>query len=263
MKSPTASLAAARWARALGFAAVLGAVGTAHAGLFDDDEARRAILELRQRVEVLSEQQKSEQTKHAEQLELLRRSLLDLNSQLELMRSDVAKLRGQNEQATREFSEMQRKQTDLQAAIDERMRQFEPQKQMIDGKEIQVRPEERRDYEAALDVFRKGDFAGAVTAFTGFQRRYPGSGYEESVLYWLGNAHYGKRDYEKAIASFRALANKSPGHERTPEALLSVAMCQIELKDRVAARRTLDELIKSHPSSEAAQEAKVRLATLK
>jgi hypothetical protein len=36
-------------------------VAERHAGL-DDDEARRAILELRQRVEVLSEQQKSEQT---------------------------------------------------------------------------------------------------------------------------------------------------------------------------------------------------------
>ncbi len=237
--------------------------GVAHAGLFDDDEARRAILELRQRVEVLSEQQKSEGSKQAEQLELLRRSLLDLNSQLELMRGDVAKLRGESEQATREFSEMQRKQTDLQSAIDDRMRQFEPQKQVIDGKEIQVRPEERRDYEAALDIFRKGDFGGAAAAFQGFQRRYPGSGYEASVLYWLGNAHYGKRDYKEAIASFRALANKFPSHQRTPEALLSVAMCQVELKDRAAARRTLDELIKNHPGSEAAEEAKVRLATLK
>src|ERR1700752_1119167 len=104
MKSPTASLAAARWARALGFASMLGTAGTAHAGLFDDDEARPAILELRQRFEVLSEQQKSEQTKHTEQLELLRKSLLDLNSQLELLRGDMAKLRGESEQATREFS---------------------------------------------------------------------------------------------------------------------------------------------------------------
>ena len=192
--------------------------GVAHAGLFDDDEARRAILELRSAWKCCPEQQKSEGSKHAEQLELLRRSLLDLNSQLELMRGDVAKLRGESEQATREFSEMQRKQTDLQSAIDERMRQVRAAEAgRSTARRSRCEPEERRDYEAALDIFRKGDFAGAAAAFQGFQRRYPGSGYEESVLYWLGNAHYGKRDYKEAIASFRALANKfplAPAHPR-------------------------------------------------
>ena len=41
-------LAWSRWALVL---AASGLLGTAHAALFEDDEARRAILDLRQRVE--------------------------------------------------------------------------------------------------------------------------------------------------------------------------------------------------------------------
>ena len=40
---------------------------------------------------------------------------------------------------------------------------------------------------------------------------------------------------------------------RAPEALLSIANCQIELKDNRSARRTLEELEKAYPKSEAAQ----------
>ena len=48
-----------------------------------------------------------------------------------------------------------------------------------------------------------------------------------------------------------------------PEALLSVANCQMELKDAKGARRTLDELLKTYPKTEAAQAGKERLASLK
>ena len=50
---------------------------------------------------------------------------------------------------------------------------------------------------------------------------------------------------------------------RAPEAVLSIANCQIELKDTRAARKTLEDLIKAYPQSEAAVAGKERLARLK
>ncbi|MCX7234495.1 MAG: tol-pal system protein YbgF, partial [Burkholderiales bacterium] len=50
---------------------------------------------------------------------------------------------------------------------------------------------------------------------------------------------------------------------RAPEAALSVANCQAELKDTRGARKTLDDLIKAYPASEAAGAAKDRLKVLK
>ncbi len=63
--------------------------------------------------------------------------------------------------------------------------------------------------------------------------------------------------------SFRQLIQSAPEHSRVPESWLAIANCQIELKDAKAARRTLEDLIKSHPASEAASAAKERLSKLK
>ena len=123
------------------------------------------------------------------------------------MRAETAKLRGQNEQLARDVAEVQRQQKDLQQGVDERMRKLEPQKVTVDGKEFIAEPEEKRLYEEAMATLRKGDFAAAASAFLAFQKRYPKSGYADSVLFWLGNAQYGKRDYSEAIASFRALVS--------------------------------------------------------
>ena len=94
-------------------------------------------------------------------------------------------------------------------------------------------------------------------------KRFPGSGYRDSALFWMGNAQYGQRAYKDAIASFRSLVAGSPDSPHAPEALLAIANCQAELKDSKAARRTIDELLKTYPKSEAAQAGKERLASLK
>jgi tol-pal system protein YbgF len=243
----------------------------AHAGLFDDEEARKAILDLRQRLEQGNEQARTRQAEQlkqltdqmSEQIAQMRRSLLDLNNQIEQLRADNAKLRGQDEQLARDVAELQRKQKDIQQGVEDRVRKLEPQKVVVDNKEFLADPEEKRQYEEAMAVMRKGEFDKATLALAGFQRRYPASGYNDSVLFWLGNAQYGKREYKEAIASFRALVAAAPDNPRAPEALLSVANCQIELKDAKSARRTIDELLKAYPKSEAAQAAKERLALLK
>jgi tol-pal system protein YbgF len=236
---------------------------SAHAGLFDDDEARRAILDIRQKIEQGSERQRAGQAEQAEQINQLKRSLLELNNQLEQMRGDNAKLRGQNEELARAVSEMQRKQKDLQSGLDDRMRKFEPQKVSLDGREFTVEPDEKRQYDEAMELLRKSDFPGTANALTAFRKRWPSSGYGDSALFWLGNAQYGSRQYREAIASFRALVGAAPDSVKSPEALLAIANCQAELKDTKSARRTIDELLKAYPQSEAAQAGRERLASLK
>lgn len=239
----------------------------AHAGLFDDDEARRAILDLRQKLEQGNEAQRVRQaelnTQLVEQIGQLRSGLLDLSNQLELMRSDNARLRGQVEQLARDVSELQVRTKDLTQGIDDRLRRLEPQKASVDGKEFMADAEEIRQYEAAMVQVRNGEFAAAATSLAVFRSRYPSSGYNQSVLFWLGNSQYGKRDYVEAIASFRGFASSYPGDLRAPEALLAVANCQFELKDVKSGRKTLDELFKTYPDSEAALAGKQRLAAMK
>jgi tol-pal system protein YbgF len=147
--------------------------------------------------------------------------------------------------------------------VDDRLRRFEPSKVTVDGREFTADPNEQRDFDGALASFRKGDFPAAQAQFAEFLKRYPQSGYRPTALFWLGNAQYANRDYRGAIANFRALLAQAPDHPRAPEAVLSIANCQIELKDNAGARRTLDDLVKAYPQSEAASAAKERLARLR
>jgi tol-pal system protein YbgF len=235
----------------------------ANAALFEDDEARRAIIDLRQKVDVSQQRVTEELRKAADDNAQLRRSLLDLSNQIETLRTEMANLRGQNEQLTRGITEVQRTQKDITQGVDERLRKVEPSKVTVDGREFSAEPAEKQEFEAALAGLRKGDFAAAQTSFTGFLKRYPQSGYKSSSLFWLANAQYALRDYRSAVANFRALAAADPDHMRAPEALLSMANCQVELKDTRAARKTLEDLVKTYPQSEAASVAKERLTKLK
>jgi len=234
----------------------------AHA-FFGDDEARRAIIELRQKVEANRQLSDAAATEARESQSVTRRSLLDLANQLEQLRADIARLRGQNEQLAREVSELQRQQKDVQTGLDERLRQVEPLRITHDGANFTAAPNEKRDFDAAMDVLRRSEFEAAATAYAAFLRRYPDSGYTPSSLYWLGNAQYASRAYKEAIDSHRRLVTQFPTHLRTPEAMLAMANSQIELKDVRAARRTLEDLIKAHPDSEAAAAGRERLARLR
>lgn len=239
--------------------------GVAQAGLFDDDEARKAILDLRARVQAVDDAAKArhaEGTQNTAQLlEQIRRSLFELNGQLEAQRAEIARLRGTQEQLAKDIAELQRRQKDLTQGLDERLKRLEPQVVSIDGRDVQVEPEERRLYDEAIAQLKAGDFSKAGAQLAAFIRRYPGSGYLASARYWLGNAQYGRRDYKEAIATFRSFVAELPEHPRAAEALLSVANCQTEMKDAKGARRSLDDLIRLYPASEAAAVARERIGS--
>lgn len=251
---------------------LVGMTSASHAALFEDDDARRAIIDLRQKLEAFQLRQADEAKKSADNVQgklaeengQLRRSILDLGNQIEQLRAEVSRLRGQDEQLSRDVAEVQRRLKDVSLGVDDRLKKFEPTKVSVDGREFVAEPAETREFDAALAIMRGGDFAQAQTVFSDFLRRYPSSGYKPSALFWLGNAQYAVRNYRESIASFRAMLNAAPDHVRAPEAVLSIANCQVELKEpRPAVRKTLDDLLKAYPQSEAAAVAKERLAKLK
>ncbi len=242
----------------------------AHAALFDDDEARRAILDLRQKVDNIAAKQTAETQRVAnvanaatEEQAQLRRSLFDLQSQIDALKQDVANLRGQNESLTQQIVSLQRNQKDLAQGVEKRLSVMEPVDISLDGKTFKAEPAETKDYEAALSQFRQGNFDAASKQFVAFVTRYPYSGYGASALFWLGNAQYATRDYPAAIANFKAMIKADPLNPRAPEAALSIANCQTDTKDLKAAKKTLQDLVAAFPNSEAAVTAKERLSKLK
>jgi tol-pal system protein YbgF len=279
---------------------------TSQAALFEDEEARRAILDLRQRLETQRQaqiqssdqilQKSLDQTQ--KQIDLLRKQLevdstqvkqdsrqaaLLLQSQIEALKQEIANLRGEREQLLREINLLQRAQKDAGLDMEDRFQKLYERmaKQetppvvkeeaaktnklsvQVDGFEFLAEPEEKRDFEAAFVLFRKGDFSAAAKEFGQFVKTYSVSGYKPSALYWLGSSRFARRDFNEAIAQLRNLVTDYPNHARTPEAMLTIGNAQIEIKQSKEARKTFNDLLKLYPATEAAAAAKDRLAQLK
>jgi tol-pal system protein YbgF len=252
--------------------------GSAQAALFGDDEARRAILDLRQRLEqsqtanrALMEQAALLQTQqitqlnqqHNQSVAQLRSALLDLQTQIDKLRADLAQSLGAQERLARDVTEVQLRQKDSLSLVDDRLRRFEPVKVSVDGREAMVEPAEKADFDRAMALFRQGDFSGAQATFAGFMSRYPTSVYKSSVLFWLGNAQYANKAYREALANFQRLLTESPTHPRAAEAMLAISNVQVELKDLKSARKTLEELVKAYPATETAGTARERLSRMR
>ncbi|WJF90834.1 tol-pal system protein YbgF [Paraburkholderia bonniea] len=224
----------------------------AHAGLFDDDQARQAVLDLRARTDSLSSQ-----------LAAAQRTILDQSNRLDQLNQQVATLRGQNEDLANQLTTLQKQQKDYYADLDGRLKKFEPQQQTVDGVQGTVQPGETETFNAASQQFRNGEFKNAAASFRSFISKYPQSPYQPTAQYWLGNALYALRDYKGSTAMWQSVVKNYPQHPRAPEALLAIANNQLEQGQKAAAKKTLEQLIAQYGSSEVAQAAQDKLSQIK
>ena len=249
----------ARVSTLLWLAAVSGgllAASSAHAGVFDDDEARKAVLQLR-------DQFNGFQATASQRIDQSSRQQLDMQNQLEGLRQEVARLRGQNEVLQNTVDTLQKQQKDYYADLDARLKKFEPQQVTVDGKEGLAQPTEKPEYDAALKQFQSGDFKGAGNAFSAFAKKYPQSPYLPLAQFWLGNSLYAQRDYKGSTFVLQNMVQQFPSHAKVPDAMIAIANNQMESGQKAAARKTLETVVSKYPGTEGAQAASNRLKTLK
>ena len=260
------------------FAAQLAA--PARGALFDDDEARRRIEDLKNRVDLVERSL----AQRLDALEAKSAGLADLFRDVEQIKSDIAKLRGQYEVLTYELEQAQKRQRDLYLDLDGRVRKLEggpgapgappgpgappasgdagpPGAAAAAPAAVADPASEQKSYDAALEAFKSGNFGAAVGSFQAFTRTYPKSPLAPSAMYWAGNAQYAQREFRAAIATQRQLIATYPDSQKVPDALLNIASCQVELGETPAARRTLEEVVAKYPTSEAATKARQRLSS--
>ncbi|MDR5758053.1 MULTISPECIES: tol-pal system protein YbgF [unclassified Caballeronia] len=224
----------------------------AHAGVFDDNEARKAVLDLRTKADSLSNQ-----------LQAAQRTILDQQNRLDQLNQQVATVRGQNEDLTNQVVTLQKQQKDYYADLDSRLKKFEPQQETIDGVSGAVQPGETEAFNAASTQFRSGDYKNAAASFKTFVAKYPQSPYQPTAQYWLGNALYAQRDYKGSTAVWQNLVKSYPTHPRAPEALLAIANNQIEQGQKAAAKQTLQQIISQYSGTEVATTAQSKMSQVK
>ncbi len=255
-----------------------------YAGLFDDKEARKQIADQQALIGDLF----TRITRLEEVLD--NQALLNFHTQIEALRQDINKLRGQIEVLVNENELTQKRQRDFYIDLDSRLRRIEqpdppamsasPVPSDVAGAESDAPPlvaavdapaasaatteaAENGAYEAAYDLFKAGNYQGAITRFQNFLTSHPASRFAPSALYWIGNAYYALRDFDNAIETQRNLIKAFPDSAKAPDALLNIASSQREMDKVVTSRRTLENLIARYPASDAADKARQRLANRK
>jgi tol-pal system protein YbgF len=226
----------------------------ASAGIFDDDEARKAILDLRTKLAALSTKLDAKLEDKADKT-----SVLELSNQIEPLRA----LRGQIEVLMNDLANAQKRQQDFYIDLDKRLRALEPKKLTVDGREVTIEQSEQRNFDAAMSLYKAGQYANAASAFTAFTINYADSVFASQAQYWLGNSFYAQRDCKNTINALQTLMKNHPDNAKVPDAMLNIAACQLELKDKKESRKTLMAVITKYPDTDAAQAAKNRLPSTK
>ncbi|MDS1142625.1 tol-pal system protein YbgF [Pusillimonas sp. SM2304] len=210
----------------------LSAVFTAPAQAFSDDEARRAILELREQVKREADQN--------------RQARLQLADQMEAMQHEMARIRGQLEQLNWQADLQQRASQDQSG-----------------GNTTQVAdPQEQAAYEGPMGLFRSGKYKEAAASFNDFLDAYPNSQLAPEARFYQGSSRYASKDFKGSIEGLQAMIQASPDDPRAPDALLVIAASQIELNNMSGAKASLQKIVKDYPNSSAAETAKSRLTLL-
>lgn len=242
------------------------ASGHAAAGLFADDDARKQVKQLEARTVNLEQALTASDADKEQYI----RSMLDLQMQLEAVNTELRKLRGQNEELAHNLQDAEKRQKDFYIDLDARLRRFENAEgaaagQRADGtRDVSADPVgENRAFEAAYNLYKAESYQKATGAFGDFLKHYPQSVHEANVRYWMGNAYFLLKDCKNSVSSYQALVDKYQDHPRVPEAMLNIADCQLDLKNKAAAKKILKQLISQFPGSDASEKAKKRLAAIK
>lgn len=224
----------------------LGALLSSNAwAIFSDDEARKAILEIRKSVQASQG------------------AILDLQNQIEKLRTENAQLRGQIESLQKQTDDLTKNQKTYYQDLDNRLTRFEPQTIEVEGVTGVVQAGERSAYEEALNAFQNNQVKKADSDLTAFIRKYPSSPYLPLALFWSGNTKYALKDYNGSINQLQTLITRFPGHQRVPAAMLTLGNANLESGKKAVAKKVLSDLIAKYPDSEAAKEAKPIVANIK
>lgn len=205
-------------------------LSASNAWAFADDEARKAILELRQ------------------QLSASQQAQMGMISQLEQVRTQNQQLMGEIQELTRKVE-----------TLDKRLVEIEPARVELDGKVITVKPAERRDFDHAVQKFRDRDFRACIAELDSFKKAWPNSAFLPNVDYWRASSYYALSDFKstsKIAANMIRLYPKSP---KVPEAYLLKASADLSDGNIEGAKTSLNQIVKRFPKSDQAKTAKERL----
>ena len=258
---------------------------TAHAGLFDDKEARKKIMEIE------TKQQSDHNTAMAAIADLKKNQaalekriaaieaivqgggLADMQNQIETLKQEVANLKGDLEVAQHNLDATQTRQKDLYTDTDTRLRRIEGGAASPSNSSSNAAPAntptqpvaEEKDAKAFADANALSQSARhkeAFAAFDAFLKEYPNSKLVADALYGMGYSQFALKNYKSSIATQQKVIDLHPNSPKVPDAMFNMANGQIQLGQVGSAKKTLRDLAAKYPDAAVTPSAQKRLKAL-
>jgi len=114
-------------------------------------------------------------------------------------------------------------------------------------------------YRTGVEQLQSKATDAAILTFYDLIATYPESPLRESAQYLVADVFYKQKDWRGALAEFEALVAAVPRGERVPDALLKIGLSHRDLGDTARAKRTWERVVREHPASAAARQARALL----
>jgi TolA-binding protein len=110
------------------------------------------------------------------------------------------------------------------------------------GKPISVNTEDSLTYAAAELQYQNGNTAGATTSFENYVQRFPNGAYAIDANFYLGEIYYAKKNWNKALSGYEAVAAKAPNSYAEKAVLQAARVYFFELKNYARAEEYFVQL---------------------
>ena len=191
-------------------------------------------------------------------------SLVELGRRVDALEAELRALRGSTEELQNAGDGVRKQQRDLYADLDRRLVALEQGRRAAPeaADAVDGGPADQEAYARAFETHKCADYDSAIAQFRDFMKNHPQSELLDNAQYWLGEAYYVTRDYERAAGAFRAVGERWPDSRKAPDALLKLGYTLQEQKRLPEARVALGQVVQRFPGSGAARLAAERLKKL-
>ena len=238
---------------------------SAQAGLFDDEEARKQIVQLR--TQMADTQRALEQRIGELEAQARNRSIIDLFNQVETLKTEFARLRGQIELLQNEMENTQKRQRDLYVDLDGRMRKMEAQLAEQAARAAQAAAAAATIPPASMPP---GAVAGAPGTIDPNRALPPGAmvappvavdPVAEQRAYDQGLEHFRGGRFAEAVTAFQLFSRNFPRSTLVPSAQYWIGNSLYATRDFRGAIAAQRQLIAQYPDSAKASDALLNIAS--
>ena len=116
-------------------------------------------------------------------------------------------------------------------------------------------------YESAMTKFNARDYEGAIAGFEALLNAGIEEGLADNCRYWIGESHYGLRQYSEALKNFQMVSEFKRSGKKA-DAVFMAGNCQSALGNKAAARESYEKVVSDFPTSPLVEKARAKLAKM-